>query len=120
MESDDLTTELSDQDRVLLVFAYLGPLALVSLLATRREFVKWHAKQGIVLAVAIFALFFFVLKAAYLVFVRFFWSYFAEAYWVIVVTILTGALVLTLFCIVRALEGERFKIPMLGELADRI
>jgi uncharacterized membrane protein len=37
-----------------------------------------------------------------------------------VVTILTGALVLTLFCIVRALEGERFKIPMLGELADRI
>jgi uncharacterized membrane protein len=31
-----------------------------------------------------------------------------------------GLGVLLLFCIIRALEGERFKVPLLGELADRI
>ena len=36
----------------MLVFGYLGPLALVSLLASRREFVKWHAKQGLILSSA--------------------------------------------------------------------
>ena len=49
METENLTQELSDQDRILLVFGYLGPLALVTLVASRREFVKWHAKQGLAL-----------------------------------------------------------------------
>ena len=31
-----------------------------------------------------------------------------------------GVVVMMLVCIVRGLEGERFKIPMLGELADRL
>ena len=50
MDSEPLGQELSDQDRVLLVFGYLGPLALVTLVASRREFVKWHAKQGLALS----------------------------------------------------------------------
>ena len=53
MEADSLSPELTDQDRVLLVFGYLGPLALVSLIASRRELVKWHAKQGLLLAAAV-------------------------------------------------------------------
>ena len=35
-------------------------------------------------------------------------------------TIILGIGVLALVCIVRGLEGERFKIPMLGDLADRL
>ena len=37
MELDPLSTEPTDQDRLLLVFAYLGPLAVFSLVATRRD-----------------------------------------------------------------------------------
>ena len=39
MEAQDPSTELTDQDRLLLVFDYLGPLALFSLVASRRELV---------------------------------------------------------------------------------
>ena len=56
METEQLGQELSDQDRILLVFGYLGPLAIVALVATRREFVKWHAKQGLLVLAVLFAL----------------------------------------------------------------
>jgi hypothetical protein len=55
METEPLDQELSDQDRVLVVFGYLGPLALVALIASRREFVKWHAKQGLALWLSVLA-----------------------------------------------------------------
>src|SRR5215469_5978975 len=39
-----------DQDKVMLVLAYLGLLALIPLLTVNdSEFVKWHAKNGLVL-----------------------------------------------------------------------
>ena len=66
MDGEGLTSELSDQDRVLLVFGYLGPLALVSLVASRREFVKWHAKQGLVLTAVLLGLY-IVLRAIHAV-----------------------------------------------------
>src|SRR4029079_12798200 len=55
VNSEPIAQELTDQDRVLLVFAYLGPLSLLPLIAARREFVKWHAKQGALLALVIAA-----------------------------------------------------------------
>jgi len=118
METHELAPELSDQDRVLLVFDYLGPLALVSLVASRREFVKWHAKQGLLLSLT--------LAAAYIVVRLVHWPldrwvpFLAEIFWAGVLLSVLGALVLLLLCIVRALDGERFKIPMLGDLADRL
>jgi uncharacterized membrane protein len=119
VEREELPPELGDQDRVLVVFGYLGPLALVSLVASRREFVKWHAKQGLVLSVTLVAL--------YLVFslFRFFLDrvlpeVFGDLFWIAVWMVLVGALVAMLVCIVRGLEGERFKIPLLGELADKL
>ena len=120
METDHLGQELGDQDRVLLVFDYLGPLALVSLVASRREFVKWHAKQGIVLWSALVVAY-PVLRFVHYVLDRYFWAVFGR-------DVLGGNLVdrdrrgarVMLVCIVRALEGERFKLPMLGDLADRL
>ena len=57
MEEKALADELSDQDRVLVVFGYLGPLALFSLVAGRKEFVKWHAKQGALVSAFLATLF---------------------------------------------------------------
>ena len=119
METEPLAQELSDQDRVLLVFGYLGPLALVSLIASRREFVKWHAKQGLVLSVTIFAIY-AILRPIHVLLETYFWRWIEELFWAASWMIVLGLVVLLLVCIVRGLEGERFKIPMLGDLADRL
>jgi uncharacterized membrane protein len=119
MATDPLSQDLTDQDRVLVVFAYLGPLALVSLLASRREFVKWHAKQGLLLVAALAAIY-PVLRFGEYFLDRFFWNVFGELYAVGVWMIVLGVFVTMLVSIVRGLEGERFKLPLLGELADRL
>jgi uncharacterized membrane protein len=119
MEEEQLRQDLTDQDRVLVVFGYLGPLALVSLLASRREFVKWHAKQGL-LVFATLAVIYPLLKFVHFILDRFLWAVFGELFWIGVWMIVVGILVTMLVCIVRGLEGERFKLPMLGELADRL
>jgi uncharacterized membrane protein len=119
MESENFATELSDQDRILIVFDYLGPLALISLVASRREFVKWHAKQGLVLSATVAALY-VVMKMIHVFLTRFFWSIFGELFWACAWLAAIGVLVLIILCIVRGLEGERFKIPMLGDLADKL
>ncbi len=118
MAADRLDQELTDQDRVLLVFAYLGPLALVSLVASRREFVKWHAKQGLVLAAGLVVLY-PVLRAIQFLLASL-WSVFGELFRMAVWLGVAGIGMVALVCLVRALEGERFKLPVLGELADRL
>ena len=117
--TDQLDQELSDQDRVLLVFGYLGPLSLVSLIASRREFVKWHAKQGLVLSATLVVVY-PVLKFIRWVLDSLLWAVFGELFWIAAWMTVVGVVVAMLVCIVRALEGERFKLPMLGELADRL
>lgn len=117
MEPDTLSNEPTDQDRLLLVFSYLGPLAVFTLLATRREFVKWHAKQGLVLFGTLLALY-GVLKPLHRILRRYFWWWIGELFWAVVWLVGLGILLTMLLCIVRALEGERFKIPVLGDVAD--
>jgi len=117
MELDPLSTEPTDQDRLLLVFAYLGPLAVFSLLATRREFVKWHAKQGIVLFGVLLGMY-GILKPLHRLLQHYVWWWIGELFWAVVWMLALGVLLTMMLCIVRALDGERFKIPVLGELAD--
>ena len=116
-----LTSELSDEDRILLLFAYLGPLAVVSLVASRKEFVKWHAKQGLLLAFVAAGLY-LLLKSVHLLLLRGPWlvRFLGELFWTLVGLTSLGLAVLLLLCVVRALEGERFKVPLLGDLADRL
>jgi len=118
MEARELSPELSDQDRILLVFGYLGPLALFSLLAARKEFVRWHAKQGILLSASTVVLY-LILKGIHLVLRRVLWPVFGELFWTAAAVVGIGVLLLILLCISRALEGERFRVPVLGDLADQ-
>lgn len=119
MEDEPLDQELSDQEKLLLVFGYLGPLALVSLIASRREFVKWHAKQGLALWVVVAALFPVVRLVQYLL-NRFFWDIFGQLFRVGIWLSIVGVVVALLVCLIRGLEGERFRLPLLGEVADRL
>ena len=121
MEAERLTSELTDEDRILLLFAYLGPLAVVSLVASRKEFVKWHAKQGLLLTNAAAAVY-VLLRALYLLLLQGPWLVRALGglFWTLVTLTSLGFGVLLLLCVVRALAGERFKVPLLGDLADRL
>jgi uncharacterized membrane protein len=119
VETDQLGQELGDQDRVLIVFGYLGPLALVALVASRREFVKWHAKQGLLLATMLLVVY-PVLRLMQFVLDRFLWSVFGEMFRAGLWLAAVGVGLMMLVCIIRGLEGERFKVPVLGDLADRL
>ena len=114
-----LNQEIGDQDRLLLVFAYLGPLALFSLVASRKEFVKWHAKQGVLLSVAVAAVW-IAARGVYLLLRAKLWPLFGTLFGAAAALTALGLLLLVFLCLVRALEGERFKVPLLGDLADAL
>jgi uncharacterized membrane protein len=117
VNSEPIAQELTDQDRVLLVFAYLGPLSLLPLIAARREFVKWHAKQGALLALVIAAAW-IAARGLYLLVRAKMWALLGVLFGTAAALTGLGLALLLLFCIVRALEGERFKIPLLGDVVD--
>jgi uncharacterized membrane protein len=119
VDQTHLTQELSDQDRLLLVFAYLGPLGLFSLVASRKEFVKWHAKQGVLLSLLVGAVW-VVMRGLYLLVRAKLWALLGALFGIAGGMMALGMLLLGFLCIVRALEGERFKVPMVGDLADAL
>jgi uncharacterized membrane protein len=119
MDDQRLNQEIGDQDRLLLVFAYLGPLALFSLVASRKEFVKWHAKQGMLLSVAV-AVVWIGARGVYLLFRGKLWPLFGGLLSVAAALTALGLFLVVFLCLVRALEGERFKVPLLGDLADAL
>ena len=115
--SAERDSPLTDHDRVLLVLAYLGILALVPYLTARKAFVIWHARQGLLLcAVSLVSLLGMILANVVL------WSFswvLGLLFLIIFLTSLFGFLALVVTCILKALEGERWRIPYLGDFVDR-
>jgi uncharacterized membrane protein len=110
--------DLDEEDRVMLVFSYLWILALVPFLVTRREYVRWHAKQGLILcgvSCVVFLLVIFVGAILATIAKVFAWL-FAFALLNLVLLYLALALV----CVVKAMRGERWAIPFLGDLVEKI
>lgn len=119
VDDQHLTQDISDQDRLLLVFAYLGPLALFALVASRKEFVKWHAKQGVLLS-SFVAVVWIAARGVYLLLRPKLWALFSALFGAAAALTALGFLLVLFLCMVRALEGERFKVPLLGDLADAL
>ncbi len=109
---------LDDQDRILLVLSYQGILALVPFLTARKDFVQWHARQGLLLfGVSLTTLFAMILINVVL------WHF----HWVLgllfLLLLLTssfGILALMVACILKAFEGERWRIPFLGDVVEKL
>ena len=103
----------SDNRGLMIALSYLGPLALVPLLVEKDDAeVQWHAKHGLVLLV--------------------FWI--ALSVVLGIVTAVPGigclavfaypfvglaAVVIHIICIVKGVNGERFKLPGISDFADR-
>ena len=95
-----------EQDKIMLVLAYLGILALIPLLTVKdSEFVKWHSKNGLVLGVGggIVTSIVSMIPVIGLI------------------SCLLGLalLVVDIMAMVKALGGERWRIPVISDLADK-
>jgi len=117
-EEDAELEELGDEDKLLLIFAYMGPLSLVSLIASKKDFVKWHAKQGLLLSLTAFATF-IILRLPHAI-CYMIWGFLGDLFFTAELLILVGFLLVAILCMVRALEGERFRVPFFSEFADRL
>lgn len=105
---------VKEENKVHLFLAYLGnllgiPLALIPMLTVKDDdFIKWHAKQALVLYVAVFAL-----------------SVISGVLTAVVIglcllpVVIIGGLVLNIMALMKALNGERWRIPVLADLADK-
>ena len=110
--------DLNEEDKVMLVFSYLWVLALVPFMVTRREFVRWHAKQGLILcglACLVFLAIIFV-GAILATLAKVFAWLFAFA----LINLVLLYLALALVCVIKAIRGERWAIPFLGDLVEKI
>jgi len=124
MENDPLTADespvrpedLDEEDKVMLVFSYLWVLALVPFMVTRREYVRWHAKQGLILCgVACVVFFAMIFVGAVLATVT---RVFAWLFAFGLLNLVFLYMALALVCMVKALRGERWAIPFLGDLVE--
>ena len=110
--------DLDEEDRVMLVFSYLWVLALVPFLVTRREYVRWHAKQGLILCgVSCLAFLAIILAGAILATIS---KVFAWLFGFALVNLVLLYLALALVCVIKAMRGERWAIPFLGDLVEKI
>lgn len=117
-EEEPLGAEvLQDEERLLIIFAYLGPLAFVTLAAGRSDFVRWHARQGLLLSVLTLVTFVVLHPLHNLAY--FIWPFLGEIFLTMEILIGFGFFLVAILCLVRGLERMRFRIPFLSDLADR-
>lgn len=110
--------DLNEEDKVMLVFSYLWVLALVPFLVTRREYVRWHAKQGLILCgVSCLGFLAIIFVGAILATLS---KVFAWLFAFALVNLVLLYLALALVCVIKAISGERWAIPFLGDLVEKI
>jgi len=126
MSSETLATEdtpvtsedLNEEDKVMLVFSYLWVLALVPFMVSRREYVRWHAKQGLILCgISCLAFLTLIFVGAILATVS---RVFAWLFAFALINLVLLYLALALVCVIKAMRGERWPVPFLGDLIEKI
>ncbi len=108
-----MATEKREQDGAMIFLSYFGIFALIPLLTVKdSDFIQWHAKQGITLvavavAVAIAGMFIGLIPVLG---------------WIIALLIpfvQLGLLVIDIIAMIKAFGGERWRIPVVADLAEK-
>jgi len=95
-----MAEQLSNDSKLFAALSYLWLLSVVMLVLKKDdEFVKFHAKQGTVIFVASIILWFIPIIG-----------------WLLQIAVLIAVVIGFL----KAYSGERFKLPVIGDLADKI
>jgi uncharacterized membrane protein len=100
---------------VMLVLSYLGLLALIPLIVKKddRE-VQWHAKNGLFLFVA-----YIILIIAWTIINNFLPSSVGCALSFISCALWIGYLALCIMAIMKAVNGQRMRFPVISDMADK-
>jgi uncharacterized membrane protein len=110
------TTEaVRDQDKMMLFLCYFGIFSVVPFAVVKdSDYVRWHAKQGMTLCAAAFVFWIgwwimsLILRVVHLGFLGVLLS----------LPIAFGLMAIWLVALVRAFKGERWRIPLVADLAD--
>lgn len=107
----------NSSDRTLmLILSYLGILALIPLLTKKDDAeVQWHAKNGLALFIAEF-----VLWIAVRIVIGHMPIGIGCGLSMISCAIWLAFLVIWVLCIVKAVQGQRFRIPVISDFADKL
>lgn len=105
----------SSDRTVMLVLSYLGLLALIPLIVKKddRE-VQWHAKNGLFLFVA-----YIILIIAWTIINNFLPSSVGCALSFISCALWIGYLALCIMAIMKAVNGQRMRFPVISDMADK-
>ena len=109
---------VSDNRNLWIVLSYLGLLALIPLLVEKEDSeVQWHAKNGLVLTAAEFAVFIGLGLVGMVI------GAFSAGLGCILglawPLVMVAILVLHVMCIVKGLNGQRLVVPGISEFADK-
>jgi fumarate reductase subunit D len=107
----------ANSDRtIMLVLSYLSILCLIPLLMKKDDAdIQWHAKNGTVLFGAEIA---WAIIAFFLAFVRI--PFLGCGVWMISCFVWIAFLAISILCIVKATKGERFRLPVLTDIAEKM
>jgi uncharacterized membrane protein len=104
---------VSPNRTIMIVLSYFGPLALIPLLIEKDDKeVQWHAKHGLVLFVLWII---FCVALAILAHIPFLGC----LSFLVLPIVGLAFLVVTILCIVKGINGQRFLIPGVSPFADR-
>lgn len=96
-----------DQDKIMLILSYLGLLSLIPLLTVKdSDYVVFHARQGIVLFA--FAILLQILNVVPVI------------GWIVGCLGSVAVLVLMVMGIVKALGGERWRMPLISDIVSKV
>jgi len=108
------TATPGSSDRTLfLILSYLGLLALIPLLMKKDDpEVQWHAKNGLTLCGAMIA---WVICQIILGFI----PVLGCGVHILGCIVWVGFLVLVVICIIKAVQGQRFRIPLVSDISEK-
>ena len=101
---------------IMLVLSYLGILALIPLLVKKDDKeVQWHAKNGLALTIAWFAVWVVVAVVEH-----FMPAFISCGIAMVHCVIAIGFIVLIVVAIMKALKGERMRFPVITDIAEKM
>lgn len=100
----------------MLVLSYVGLLALIPLIIKKEDReIQWHAKNGLALFVA-----YIVVIIVWSIVNNFLPAAIGCALSLVGCGLWIGYIALVIMCIMKAVKGERFRIPVVSDFADKM
>lgn len=108
-----------DEKNTMLILSYLWILALIPRLSKKEDpEISWHSKNGLGLFIVELALYFLTFPFFFIFTFVFHIFGFIFGFFYFILSI--GILILHIFCILKAINGQKLEIPILSEYAQKL